>query len=72
MFRCARVSSLARPQLTKPEHRHFAELMRRKWPNLVERKLCLTGGLRHSGRSEGFAEDFISAIFLFCVSSESP
>ena len=36
----------------------LAELMRRKWTNIVTRKLYLTGGLGHSGHSEGFAGDY--------------
>ena len=36
----------------------LAELMRRKWTNIVSRKLYLTGGLGHSRHSEGFAADY--------------
>jgi DUF1680 family protein len=36
----------------------LAELMRRKWTNIVGRKLYLTGGLGHSRHSEGFAADY--------------
>ena len=36
----------------------LAELMRRKWTNIVSRKLYLTGGLGHSEHSEGFARDY--------------
>ncbi len=36
----------------------LAELMCRKWTNIVGRKLYVTGGLGHSGHSEGFAPDY--------------
>ena len=36
----------------------LAELMRRKWTNVVSRKLYLTGGLGHSQHGEGFAKDY--------------
>ena len=36
----------------------LADLLRRKWTNLVERKLYLTGGLGHSRHSEGFGGDY--------------
>lgn len=36
----------------------LAELLRRKWTNVVGRKLYLTGGLGHSRHSEGFAADY--------------
>ncbi|MGO9201513.1 MAG: glycoside hydrolase family 127 protein [Limisphaerales bacterium] len=36
----------------------LAELMSRKWTNIVGRKLYVTGGLGHSGHSEGFAPDY--------------
>jgi hypothetical protein len=36
----------------------LAGLLRRKWTNLVERKLYLTGGLGHSRHSEGLGGDY--------------
>ena len=36
----------------------LAELMCRKWTNIVSRKLYLTGGLGHSQHGEGFAKDY--------------
>ena len=36
----------------------LADLMCRKWTNIVGRKLYLTGGLGHSQHGEGFAQDY--------------
>jgi uncharacterized protein len=36
----------------------LGERLCRKWTNLVSRKLYVTGGLGHSGHSEGFADDY--------------
>ena len=36
----------------------LAELMQRRWTNIVGRKLYLTGGIGHSQHSEGFAGDY--------------
>lgn len=36
----------------------LADLMRRKWTNVISRKLYLTGGLGHNQHGEGFAQDY--------------
>lgn len=36
----------------------LAELMRRKWTNIVGGKFYLTGGIGHSRHGEGFAQDY--------------